>query len=194
MSNTRCSRRSPCLTNEESTGFAQARNGTLYSATIVSEDNKRNNSFFILFNPLHSMKTVYIREIIHTNTSDDPVLVKAYCNCCDMLPKTAERSFRITNNNTEFCDVPSTAQIFHGTNIPCINNTPMLEYAVKPFENFINEVDGTIILAPGSYYIEVTTGFSCTCNGCQITSISWWEQPIRKCCCQSVDVDSSNCH
>ncbi|WP_294407317.1 DUF6143 family protein [uncultured Clostridium sp.] len=192
MSNTRSSRRCPCLTNEESTGFAQARNGTLYSATIVNDDNKRNNSYFILFNPLHSMKTLYIREIVHTNTSDDPVLVKAYCNCCDMLPKTAERSYRITNNNTAFCDVPATAHLYRSTNISCINNTPLLEYAVKSYENFVNEVDGTIILAPGSYYIEVTTGFSCTCNGNQISSISWWEQPIRNCCCQAVSVDNSN--
>lgn len=182
MSCTKISRKCPLITNEENAGFLQAKNGIRFSATIPIDDRRVCNSYFILFNPLHSMKDIFISRIVHTNTDDDPVIVKAYSNCCTLLPKTAERSHRITNNNTHFCDVPATAQLFFGTNIPCINNTPMLEYAVKPFENFVNEVDGGIILSPGSYYFEVTKDFCPDRDRNQVSSISWWEQPI-KCRC-----------
>ena len=128
------------------------------------------------------MKDIYISRITHTNTADEPVLVRCYCNCCDLLPKSAERSNRITNNNTRYCDVPPTAQLYFGTNIPCINNTPLLEYAVKSYENFVNELNGGIILSPGSYYFEITRCFSPDNDREQISSISWWEQPIRTCC------------
>lgn len=189
MTCTKISKRCPLITNEENAGFLQAKNGIRYSATIPIDSTRRSNSYFILFNPLHSMKDIFISRIVHTNTAEEPVIVKAFCNCCDLLPKNAERSRRITNNNTRFCDVPATAQLFFGTNIPCINNTPMLEYAVKSFENFVNEVNGGIILSPGSYYFEVTKGFSCECDRDQISSISWWEQPIKQRCNSTLQTD-----
>ena len=182
MSHTIISNKCPIITNEENAGFLQAKNGIRYSATVPIEDRRISNSYFILYNPLHSMKDIYISRITHTNTADEPVLVRCYCNCCDLLPKSAERSNRITNNNTRYCDVPPTAQLYFGTNIPCINNTPLLEYAVKSYENFVNELNGGIILSPGSYYFEITRCFSPDNDREQISSISWWEQPIRTCC------------
>lgn len=173
----------PVIVNEENAGFFQNKNGNLYSATVGSDDPLKNASYFILFNPLHSMRDIYIRRIVHTNVSSVPVLVKAYCNCCDLLPKSAVQSNRITNNNTRYCDVPPTAQLFTGSTIPCIHNTSMLEYAVQPYENFVNEVNGSIILSPGSYYFEASKCLTSDCVTGQISSISWLEQPIRKCGC-----------
>ena len=178
MSCNRISKDCPITTNEENSGFIQTQNGTKYSASLSIDDSRKNNSYFILYNPLHSMKDIYISRTLHANTGDSPVLVRSYCNCCDLLPKNAERSRRITNNNTHYCDVPSTAQVYTGTNIQCINNIPFLEYTVKSYENFNNDIDGNIILSPGSYYLEVTKGSSCECNSCQVSNISWWEHPI----------------
>lgn len=177
-----CRRKEATLTNEESTGFVQAREGIRYSATINNCDCKGSNSYFILFNPLHSMVDIYIVDVVHTNTSNSAVLVNAYINCCDTLPCNATRSNNITNNNTGFCDVPSIGQIFSGYNIGFVKNTPILIYSVRSNENFVNEINGGIILSPGSYYLEVTKGFCESDDGHQFSSISWWEQPI--CCCR----------
>ena len=182
MANNNCFRdERAVLTNEENSGFVQAKNGIRYSATINNLDCKGNNSYFILFNPLHSMKDIFIADVVHTNTSTSPVVVNAYCNCCDTLPSNATRSNSVTNNNTNFCDDPSAGQVYSGYNIGFIKNTPLLIYAVKSNENFVNEINGGIILSPGSYYLEVTKGFCESDDGHQYSSISWWEQPI---CCR----------
>ncbi|ALR90704.1 MULTISPECIES: hypothetical protein [Clostridium] len=171
----------PTLTNEENAGFRQARCGIRYSATVNNHDCKGNNSFFILYNPLHSMKDIYLVSVVHTNTSTSSVVVNAYCNCNDTLPPNIARLNSISNNNTSYCDDPCAAQLYSGHNIGFVKNTPLLIYAVKSNENFVNTINGGIILCPGSYYLEVTKGFADSGDGRQYSSISWWEQPI---CCR----------
>lgn len=171
----------PTLTNEENADFRQARCGIRYSATVNNHDCKGNNSFFILYNPLHSMKDIYLVSVVHTNTSISSVVVNAYCNCNDTLPPNIARLNSISNNNTSYCDDPCAAQLYSGHNIGFVKNTPLLIYAVKSNENFVNTINGGIILCPGSYYLEVTKGFADSGDGRQYSSISWWEQPI---CCR----------
>lgn len=175
----RCRDNDVRMANVQNTGVTQAINGVRYAATIKNPDCKGSNSYFILFNPLHSRKDIFIDRVSHANTSNSPVVVNAYCNSCDTLPNNATRTNNISNTNTGFCDDPSAGQVFAGHNIGFVKNTPILVYNTRANDNFVNDVNGSIILSPGSYYLEVTKGFCDSDDGNQYSSISWWENPSR---------------
>lgn len=160
-------------------GSYPSRNGARYSAAIRNSDHKKCNSYFIIFNPPGTMKNIYISRVVHTNNSKSCVMVDCYCNCNNTVPRNAWPVTCYSNNNTAYCNCHSCARVYRGYNLPFIKNCPELVYSVPCCENFINRINGTIILAPGSYYMEVTRDIdSCGC-GCQYSSISWWEEPTE---------------
>lgn len=55
---------------------------------------------------------------------------KACCSCNDALPKCITRLQTIINNNTSYCDNPSTAGFYSLHNIGFIYNTSLSFYAL----------------------------------------------------------------
>ncbi len=164
-------------------GYIQTLQACYYKGTSrILSGGSTDRSYFILENPKDSCVNVFLNKTMHSNLSSSPIAVATWL--CTRVKGELRVSECIDNTNTYFMEKPSKARILYGREIIAKEVNVNCRFSVEPYGIFVAQPAGSILLAPGKCYIAEAQALEGGLGFDMVSSLSWWECPVKNCECK----------
>lgn len=147
----------------------------LFSGTIRNTRcNRGNRNYFILYNPCKSKTAVFVKEVKVANLSQRAVLVREIL-CAEPFGD-ARQSNSVASVDSRDCNYTCPeAQLYSASRLRLENEETSAVYTVCGCDTETQSKDGSLLIAPGDYYIlDVCSLHGCSSPDC-ICTFSWYE-------------------